>query len=336
MISRYPWGTSDLKTESKPKKILRTQGPHETSQEACHVCPACGNSSAVPTGVQFYQRSRGESHWMLCVECRSVFATQPYDREEEAAHSQTAPWGTAKSAKLMVKQRMEMYRSVLRLLNQHCPPPALLLDVGCSYGGFLIEARQAGYSVMGVDIVAGAVEYVRSIDIPAELAFSIRNASMVAERTCDILTCLDCNYYWRDQRAELREAFSKLKPGGYLMMRVVDKAWMFRVGIAIHAFAPSMGKLMLAASVNDHRFSMPVRSLLNLIQACGFQIVYASPRGAMYSDSTRWPVKLAFWFGALARDIAGLFIAPGALILARRPLDESIPAIDVLRVSTTP
>ena len=102
-------------------------------------------------------------------------------------------------------------------------------------------------------------------------------------------------------------------------MRVVDKSWMFACGLAIHKLAPDIGKTIMARSVNDHRFSMPVRSLLHVIQECGFRIVYASPRGALYSKDTDWVVKLSFDLAFLFWKATGKFVAPGALILAKKP-----------------
>jgi len=173
--------------------------------------------------------------------------------------------------------------------------------------------------VSGFDIVPQAVEYVHSQDIPAELCFSIGDPSWHANGALDIVSCLDVNCYWPDQRSELKHAFARLKPGGHLVMRVVDKSWMFSLGLAVHRIAPSIGKRIMRAAVNDHRFSMPVKSLLELLGSCGFEIVYASPRGAVHSDQTRWAAKLAFAFGALAWAISRRFVAPGALILARKP-----------------
>lgn len=228
------------------------------------------------------------------------------------------PWGERDTGIELGNYKLRMYRSALALLVRHCPPPGLILDIGCSYGGFILSARNLGYNVAGVDIVSNAIDHIRSLDIPAEVSSSIENIGIVEEKSCDVITCLDCNYYWPDQRRELTYIREKLKSGGFLLMRVADKTWTFRMGLAIHRLNPGWGKRLMAASVNDHRFAMPVKELLSLLRSGGFEIVYASPRGAIHSDCTRLLVKVAFSISALVQDITGAFIGPGALILAKK------------------
>jgi hypothetical protein len=65
---------------------------------------------------------------------------------------------------------------------------------------------------------------------------------------------------------------------------------------------------------------MPLKSLLRTVEFCGFHIVYASPRGAVPSYETAPLIKLAYELGSLVWTTAGIFIAPGALLVARKPL----------------
>jgi hypothetical protein len=102
-------------------------------------------------------------------------------------------------------------------------------------------------------------------------------------------------------------------------MRVVDKSWMFSIGLALRKFMPALADSLLLASINDHRFSMPVKSLLRVLRSVGFEVIYASPQGALHSDKTRAAVKLSFAFGAALWKTAGIFVAPGALVLVKKP-----------------
>lgn len=46
-----------------------------------------------------------------------------------------------------------------------------LLDVGCAYGAFLVEAASRGAEVLGIDVAAAAVEYVKGdLSLPCERA----------------------------------------------------------------------------------------------------------------------------------------------------------------------
>lgn len=53
-----------------------------------------------------------------------------------------------------------MARSRLNILKSFLPEGARLLDIGCAYGAFLLEARDAGYDAFGIDVASSAVEYV--------------------------------------------------------------------------------------------------------------------------------------------------------------------------------
>jgi hypothetical protein len=106
---------------------------------------------------------------------------------------------------------------------------------------------------------------------------------------------------------------------------------MCSLGLAVQRIAPRTAKKILLASVNDHRFSMPVASLLKVIRSIGFEVVYASPRGAIPSIYSRWIAKRAFVSASLIWAATGIFTAPGALVLARKPstISDSGMACDV-------
>ncbi len=73
----------------------------------------------------------------------------------------------------------------------------------------------------------------------------------------DVISVLDANIYWPNQPDELAEIYNRLKPGGFLVMRVVDKSWMATMGAMLQQVAPARGEKILRRAVNDHRFSMP-------------------------------------------------------------------------------
>ncbi len=280
-------------------------------------CPACGESVSVSTGIAL-DNGRGVRTYQRCLTCRSFFDPEPFDVESEVAHIKKMPWGEAIRGRQLAVYNLGMYRAVLNLLSRYCAPPATLLDFGCSFGGFLIEAQKANYVVKGSDINPEAVEYVQSLGIPAQTCKSIRDVSFVQDGTVDILTCLDTNYYWSDQPKELNSAFNKLRSGGYLVLRVVDKSWMFSAGLIMHKLFPALGQRVLGKAINDHRFSMPVSSLLKVIRSSGFDIVYASPKGALHSDQSGLPVKIGFGLGILFWSAFGIYVAPGALVISRK------------------
>ena len=72
--------------------------------------------------------------------------------------------------------------------------------------------------VRGMDIVPEAVEYVRSLGLRCDCAGSVQELD-IPENSQAIISILDCNYYWSNQRNELRALYSRLCPDGILVMR---------------------------------------------------------------------------------------------------------------------
>src|SRR5579863_7171206 len=252
------------------------------------ACPVCRRDLSSLEIDSFELRTgRGMSTWARCPGCKSYFDTAPYHREAEVSHTRTCSWGSLESGVKLNSFKRRMFLSVLTLLSRHVPAGSSILDVGCSFGGFLEEAKIHGFAPSGIDIVPEAVEYTQQRGIPCEAAASLEELHL-PDGSLDIISVLDCNYYWPDQRRELRAAWRKLRPSGLLVMRLVDKSWMLTVGLAVRTIFPALGARVCARAVNDHRVSIPVSSLLRILREEGFEILYASTRGAMHSDQSSW------------------------------------------------
>ncbi len=242
-----------------------------------------------------------------------------YRLETEVSHTQQMAWGELERGEQLNDFKQRMYHSIVQAVCAHCDPPGrALLDVGCAYGGFMQAAAAAGFSVWGYDIVPEAVARVRSAGMSAQCCGQLSQFSLRSE-PFDVISVLDANIYWPDQPEELRQIHAHLKPGGLLVMRVVDKSWLATIGAALRQVAPERSARIVRRAVNDHRFSMPVGSLLRVLQQTGFRVISASPRGALHSDDSSLPVKLSFAVGIAAWQAAGVFLAPGAVIVAERP-----------------
>jgi 2-polyprenyl-3-methyl-5-hydroxy-6-metoxy-1,4-benzoquinol methylase len=277
-------------------------------------CPACGGSQARELDV----RSAHRTQWMVCDLCRSYFSAEKFDIAAEVTHTQAMSWGNESQGLALNEAKDRMFRFIVALLLRDKPPPAALLDVGCSFGGFLDRASRAGYQVTGTDIVPDAVDYVtKKLNIPAYACSSVDQMPSTDPDKFDIVTCLDCNYYWSDQRQELALIKERMTTGGLLCVRTVDKSWLVTTGLLVRKVLPGAGAFLIRKAVNDHRFSMPVKSLLALLKELGFDIVYASPNGALHSDQSGFAVKMAFAFGNVLHRLTGRFLAPGAVIVAR-------------------
>jgi len=274
-------------------------------------CPACGAPAAGPALT--LRSSRGVGRWRRCPRCASYFIDEPYAAATEGEHQAAMYWGEVAHAEELNAYKRRMFDAALRLIAPYAPPPASLLDVGCSFGGFLVAARTRGYRVSGIDVNPRAVDYAKGHGFDVHVAARVADAT--APDPLDAITCFDTNYYWDDQPGELRAAYARLRPGGVLAIRTSDKSMLVTVG---RALGP-IGDGMVRFGLMDHRLSMPLPSLLRVMREAGFEVIHASPRHAVQSDDTRPAAKLAFAIGALFWERFGLSVGPGSLVVARKP-----------------
>jgi SAM-dependent methyltransferase len=282
-------------------------------------CPVCemelDTESLVYTIV--LRTPRGSQGWRRCPGCRSFFAAERYDLEEEVEHTRTRPWGAVESGMVLNEDKGPMFDTVLRVLRDYAPKGSTLLDIGCSYGGFLKRAQKEGYEVRGMDIVPEAVEYVRSQGSTCDCAGSAGDLD-IPDNSQGVISVLDCNYYWPSQRKELRAIYSRLCLDGLLVMRVVDTSWAIQLGLWLRRFFPGAGQRLCEKAVYDHRVSVPVRSLLRIVQQEGFEIIYTSPRDAMPFRHNSYKVTTAYAIGQFAWRIFGYNLSPGFIFVARK------------------
>ena len=285
---------------------------------AQRLCPACGRPQPDRGRTWHVETPRGTNPWARCSSCSAYFLVGSYVLDDEVAHTETLPWGQLQAGLELNAFKQRMFTAALRHLTRHRPPPARILDVGCSFGGFSIAANTTGYDVTGMDITPAAVDYLASLGLAAECCSTAADLRTVAPASLDAVTCFDCHSLWPDQPSQLQAIRAKLTPGGYLLMRVIDKSWMFTIGRCLAPLSPRLANRVMREAVNDSRFSMPLHTLRDLLDEQGFDIVSTSIRTAVHSYSTRWPAKASFWLGAALWPLIHRNVAPGALIVATR------------------
>jgi len=294
---------------------------------ATSICPACGKPAAEASRAWKFVNARGETEWLRCASCQSYFMDGEYDLASEIQHTQQMTWGDAEQGAQLNQFKQRMYKAILSQLTKVVSPSdKTLLDVGCSYGGFMEAAAGVGFKVSGFDIVPEAVAYVQQQGRAAQCCAQVRDFNLTDEQF-DVISVLDANIYWPDQRTELTNIFDRLKPGGILVMRIVDKSWLARMGAILQQVSPARGQRMLRRAVNDHRFSMPAGSFLQVLNQTGFRVISASPRGAIHSDDTSPAVKLSFGLGIALWKTLGVFLAPGAVVIAKKPVISTAVAL---------
>jgi 2-polyprenyl-3-methyl-5-hydroxy-6-metoxy-1,4-benzoquinol methylase len=183
-------------------------------------CNACGGRRFRPLF-----RKRGYD-LVRCAGCRLVFVINPPSASEiaalyaveagyhEALHDPRHP-GYARMTGIA--------RQHLRMLRRSVPVPTghRLLDIGCSSGLFLAEARAAGFEVQGAELSAASADFARSHFGLAVHAGDWRDAGYV-DASFDVITLFDVIEHLPDPLGELRAIRRLLKPGGLLLQSTPD------------------------------------------------------------------------------------------------------------------
>jgi 2-polyprenyl-3-methyl-5-hydroxy-6-metoxy-1,4-benzoquinol methylase len=97
-----------------------------------------------------------------------------------------------------------------------------LLDVGAGNGAFLLQARSAGWEVLGVEPDPAAVEAARRAGLDVRIG-GIECLSG-ARLSVDVITMNHVIEHVHDPRTVLREAFDLLRPGGTVFIETPNAA----------------------------------------------------------------------------------------------------------------
>jgi protein O-GlcNAc transferase len=140
--------------------------------------------------------------------------------------------------------------------------PAYWVDVGCGSGDLVMTASDYGYTAIGLDTNANAVERMRRTGL---MAMHSDFMNLPIEIVLDVVSMMDVLPQMVDPRAALRKAWDALRPGGVLV-------------VGAPQFNSSVWKVMESQSANpfwqeitsNHLFSR--NTLVRLLNECGFEV----------------------------------------------------------------
>ncbi|MCR9197029.1 MAG: class I SAM-dependent methyltransferase [Planctomycetaceae bacterium] len=282
------------------------------------TCPACGARNTNVRSLQF-DSGRGLTPWARCTSCSTYFVTSSWDPAFETDHSRDMAWGNEEQGAALNLRKRDGFVSALDRIEKLGYGASRILDVGCSFGGILTEAKKRGFECAGTDIVPEAVEYVRMQGCRAQECASLTDCTLYdAENPADVITVLDAHIYWPDQPGELRAAWNLLRDDGLLVIRAVTKSAFVTAGRYVGAVAPSISRRLIRRAIADHRFSMPLKSLVKTVEQSGFEVLDATPRGAQHTNEMPLGARAAYRVGTMLWHSLGVSIAPTTLVFARK------------------
>lgn len=186
-------------------------------------CALCGAADSR------YWLRKGQWQYLHCAACSAVWLHPLPDDAWAAAYYDGAYFegggrGGYRDYLADEAQHLANARARVALASRFgATPPGLWIDVGCAAGYTLVEARNAGFQVLGVDVSPWAREVARErfgLDVAASLA------DMRHEQTgqASVLTMFQVLEHLPAPLAALRQARARLRPGGLLVVETWDRA----------------------------------------------------------------------------------------------------------------
>ncbi len=286
-------------------------------------CPICGGQAfrtVLQRARDFIWRKPGEFQIQRCVGCELV-QTRPRPTPDslgfyyEGTYSGEGEEGMRKFqtesglGKLIATYRLSVMARVRELRAEDH-----VLDVGCSYGGFLraARARSGGCATSGIDVDEGSIEAAVDKDLCDYKAGFLVDADYAPE-SFSVITFWESLEHHSEPVEALKRAHALLKPGGMVVIEVPNWGGLWR-----RVFRTSWLPLLIP----QHLFHFTPRSLKRCLEAAGFEQV---ERQQTMFYPLEGIASLGIWLGRVLRSPP-----PGSKPSWRTPFDLTLLLILVV------
>src|SRR4051794_14411250 len=178
-------------------------------------CSVCGSADLVPLPL-------GDHPLQRCRACRAVVSARIGDPEsvyddryhtgESGMFIDTDLPGFRDYVQRVNRERVEMLGRVTR-------PPGRLLDIGCGRGDFLVAAREAGWDVVGADMVDAAAAVARERHGLDARTGTLADAG-IEPGSLDVVAGTHLLEHMVEAVEFLVEVRTLLRPGGHVFLEV--------------------------------------------------------------------------------------------------------------------
>ncbi|MET0554104.1 MAG: class I SAM-dependent methyltransferase [Vicinamibacteria bacterium] len=175
------------------------------------ACNLCGGTATAPV-----TRKDGLDV-VRCTACGLVYVN-PRTRVADL----TEHYNSGESSRLEYYRDAEVadrrtFAEILAIAARLAPGRGALLDVGPCAGTLLVQAREAGFAVAGIEINAGAARMCRD-ELGLDVRAGVLEPDSYAPDSFDIVSMGDVIEHVPDPLATLRTVARILKPGGHVLI----------------------------------------------------------------------------------------------------------------------
>jgi 2-polyprenyl-3-methyl-5-hydroxy-6-metoxy-1,4-benzoquinol methylase len=213
-----------------------------------------------------------------CLNCHTVFRAKLVTGDEytslyqNPALMETPFYLANKFAADSTAEPMPTFSRGLQQLGELLTP-GRILDVGCSYGAFMMLAQESGWEAYGVELNSSAVQFAREQRHLNVYQGTIEQAAYPAEHF-DAVTLWDVIEHFDSPVSTLREIHRVLAPGGVLSIFTINQeSLLTTVGHALYKMSLSKWKSLMSLFYDiHHNFFFSPRSISYLLNDTGFEV----------------------------------------------------------------
>lgn len=249
-------------------------GKDGTKEKKGRVCFLCGGGKL----RRIYNHSTGLP-LVRCANCGLMFFLFP----EEANGRSPGYWRTGGSRyNLQVYSNPKVIEAAERSYSRYLDwleneiGIGGLIDYGCGIGTFIGLAQTRGWETYGLDISEIAAKHARARGLPAWTIeeWCAENQAQAEKERVDVVTMWDVIEHVEDPLKTLQFISSLLKDEGILLVETPSANYFFR-RLSLWLAQFSRGKIDLAQFFfyPDHRFYFTPKTLRQLLNNCGFQVI---------------------------------------------------------------
>lgn len=191
--------------EIKPKLVETYTDPIEKKEYKIYSCPACEVEFSDPMknpGPEWYQQF-------------------------------TSLWGYQGKEKLLPNWRIKFLKELPKTKKR-----PKLLDIGCGYGDFLVEANRLGYEVTGVDFDEEKVKVAKSKGLTNIYSMDFEQFYQEKFDKFDVITFFQLLEHLEDPSTFIDMVKDMIYPGGYIMLDLPNRQRVLRAAAGIIDYPP--------------------------------------------------------------------------------------------------
>jgi SAM-dependent methyltransferase len=290
--------------------------------DRCLLCGVTGRirSAGFQQGYKQVGRDPLSLSWWECGACSGWFVNPVPTPIEIERHCNRCNYNDPAQAQAISQGKDLLQRRILSQLASLITPGPLL-DIGCSFGEFLMAARAEGWTPSGIEPYGPAARAAaqKGFDVRCEW---ILDKADFPEKHFAAVTAVDSFCFVWDPIQTLQSFNRLLQPGGVLAMRVTNKHSILR--LARFFSFPGQGRNARLTSLLKGQFhSIGVARLERILSRVGFDELRIEP----FAIASQWQSLGTGTIGAyFAAQIlhTGTFgkvnLSPGVLLFSRKGL----------------